>query len=143
MIRNKFLFYFLSFTWGLPITLLGCVTALLLLITGHKLQKWGYCYYFEVGNGWGGVSLGPIFVVNKQASRHTKNHESGHSHQNCAWGLLFPFVIAIPSCVRYWYREIRARKGNPCASSYYSVWFEKEASEIGTDFIHWYKNNTK
>ena len=70
MIRNKCLFYLLSFTWGLPLTLVGCVVAIVLLITGHKPKKWGYCYYFEIGKNWGGLELGPFFLVNKDASNH-------------------------------------------------------------------------
>lgn len=141
MIRNKFLFYLLSFTWGLPLTLVGCVVAIVLLITGHKPKKWGYCYYFEIGKNWGGLELGPFFLVNKDASNHIKNHEHGHAHQNCIWGILFPFVIAIPSATRYWYREWLVRSGRKKYSElphYDSVWYEGEATEIGTTFMYWY-----
>ena len=143
MIRNKFLFYFLSVTWGLPLTLLGCIVATFLLATGHKPQKWGYCYYFEVGKGWGGLELGPIFLVNKNASKYTKNHELGHGIQNCYFGLLMIFVISIPSAIRYWYREVKKKIGTPCTTNYYDIWFEKQASDLGKDFMNGYNNNTK
>lgn len=141
--RNKSVFYFLSFTWGLPMTLIGCVVAAILLAMGHKPKKWGYCYYFEVGSGWGGVNLGPIFVTSKNPTNNTKSHEVGHGIQNCWFGPLMPFVISIPSAMRYWYRAIKARVGTPIKTSYYSVWFESQASTLGKEFIKWYKNNTK
>ena len=143
MIRNKYLFYLVSFTWGLPLTLVGCIVATVLLITGHKPKKWGYCYYFEVGKGWGGLELGPFFLVNKNASERTKNHELGHGLQGCWFGPLMPFIVSIPSAIRYWYRELRAKTGKPCKTSYYSIWFEKQANELGDQFINWYNNNTK
>ena len=143
MIRNKFLFYFLSFVWGLPITIIGCFATILLLITGYKPQKWGYCWYFEVGESWGGVNLGPVFIVNKNASKYTKSHELGHSFHNCWFGPLMPLVVSIPSAIRYWYRIIRCKIGTPCKTRYDSVWFESAASSLGKDFMKWYENNTK
>lgn len=143
MIKNKFLFYFLSFTWGLPMTLIGCIVAAALIATGHKPKKWGYCYYFEVGKNWGGLELGPFFLANKNSSEHTRNHEHGHGHQNCIWGPLFPFVISIPSATRYWYFTIRRKIGKPCTTSYYGIWFEGQASSVGTQFMEWYNNSTK
>jgi hypothetical protein len=44
-------------------------------------------------------------LCDENAGEHTMAHECGHGLQNCIWGPLFPFVIAIPSAVRYWYRE--------------------------------------
>lgn len=145
IIYNKFLFYFLSFTWGLPMTLIGCLVAAVLLITGHKPKKWGWCWYFEVGENWGGVELGLFFLTNKNPSEHIKSHELGHSHQNCTFGFLMPFLICIPSATRYWYREYLVRSGKKKyfeLPDYDSVWFEGSATKLGTQFIDWY-NNTK
>lgn len=144
MIRNKFLFYLLSFTWGLPMTLLGCIVAMVLLVVGHKPKKYGYCWYFEVGESWGGLELGAIFLVGKYTSEHTKKHEHGHGIQNCWFGFLMPFVICIPSATRYWYREYLLRSGKRKYSElpdYDSIWFEGQASKLGYKFIEWY--NTK
>ena len=133
---NKFLFYLLSFTWGLPMTLIGLIVALVLMITGHKPKKHGYSLHFEVGNNWGGLSLGVVFLTDKTPSEHTKNHEVGHSIQNCYWGLLFPFVIAIPSAIRYWYRELKySRKGKFPPTKYDDFWVEGDATKRGTKFI--------
>ena len=135
---NKFLFYLLSFTWGLPMTLIGCMVSLVLLIAGYKPKKYGYTWYFEVGNNWGGLELGVMFLTNKTPSTHTKNHEVGHTLQNCYLGPLTPFVVSIPSAIRYWYREYLVRSGKKKWSElpdYDSIWFEGDASKRGTEFI--------
>lgn len=133
---SKLKFYLLSFTWGLPMTLIGCVVALALLITGHKPKKYGYCLHFEVGNNWGGLNLGIVFLTGKTPSIHTKMHEHGHGLQNCYFGLLMPFVICIPSAVRYWYRELKYyRKRKTPPTKYDDIWFEADATKRGTEFI--------
>ena len=104
---KKILFYILSFTWGSIMTAIGCLATLGLLIAGHKPKKWGYCWYFEVGKGWGGVNLGPVFLVSKGSSVHTKNHEHGHGIQNCCLGPLMPLVVCLPSAARYWLTNMR------------------------------------
>lgn len=146
IIRDKRLFYLLSFTWGLPMTLIGCVVAIVLLATRHKPKKWGYCYYFEIGDNWGGLELGPFFLTGKISSDHTKNHEHGHGFQNCFFGFLMPMIVSIPSAARYWYREWLVRSGRKKYSElpdYDAVWFEGSATKIGTEFMQWYNNNTK
>lgn len=143
IIRDKRSFYLLSFTWGLPMTLIGCIVAIILLATGHKPKKWGYCYYFEVGENWGGLELGPIFLTSRNPSEYTRNHEHGHAFQNCKFGFLMPFVVSIPSAIRYWYRRFKEKSGAPCTTGYYDIWFERQASDLGTEFMLWYKNNTK
>ena len=140
MIRNKFLFYLISFTWGLPLTLAGCIVGVALLVTGHKPQKWGHCYYFEVGNNWGGLEFGPIFLVNKNPSNYIRDHEAGHAIQNCWFGPLMPFIVCIPSAIRYWYRTMRNKMGKLCKTGYYDIWLEAQASKLGNDFIN---NTTK
>lgn len=146
MIRNKFLFYFLSLTWGCIMTTIGAIVALALIVTKHKPKKWGYCWYFEVGkNNWGGMELGPFFLCNKNPSEYIKNHEAGHGHQNCIFGPLMPFVICIPSAIRYWWREILVRSEKKKRSElppYSSIWFEYQADNFGLKFMEWY-NNTK
>lgn len=138
---SKRVFYILSFTWGLPMTLVGCLVAMVLLILGHKPKKWGYCYYFEVGEGWGGLELGMFFLCNKNPTEHIKNHETGHSLQNCVLGPLMPFAVCIPSAIRYWYRAIRQKIGKPCKTKYDDFWVEGSATRIGTEFMKRY--NTK
>lgn len=133
---NKFLFYLLAFTWGLPMTIIGLLVALVLVIAGFKPKKYGNCLHFEVGDRWGGVSLGIVFITSKNASEHTKMHEHGHAIQNCYWGVLFPFVIALPSLIRCWHRDIQyVNKGKPVPTPYDSIWFEGDASKRGYKFF--------
>lgn len=138
MMHNKSLFYALSFTWGLPLTLIGCVVSVILLIAGYKPHKWGYCYYFEVGENWGGLEFGSIFLTNKNPSEHIRSHELGHGIQNCYFGPLMIFIVCIPSVVRYWYRTIKNHCGVPCKTKYDDIWFEHQASVLGENFIKWY-----
>ena len=133
---SKLKFYLLSFTWGLPMTLIGLIIALILVIIGYKPKKYGYCLHFEVGENWGGINLGIVFITSKNASKHTKDHEHGHGLQNCYWGFLFPFVIGLPSLIRCWYLDIKYYSNNKIPpTSYDSAWFEGDATKRGTEFI--------
>ena len=134
MKMNKSLFYTLSFTWGIVMTAIGLLAAMGLSITGHKAKKYGWCWHFEVGKGWGGVNLGLVFITGAGASEHTKNHEHGHGLQNCIWGVLFPFVVAIPSAIRYHDRNRRARLGETL-EPYDAVWYEGDATKRGNEFM--------
>lgn len=119
-------------------TLFGALCALALLITGHRPQRFHYFVYFEVGTGWGGFEAGGFFFVNKNASLHIKQHESGHGLQNIMLGVLMPFIVSIPSCIRYWYREIVVKSGKKKYSDlpdYDSMWFEGWATRLGSKYF--------
>lgn len=131
-------FYFISFTWGIIMSLIGAIIALGLLITGHRPHRFHYFIYFEVGENWGGFECGCFFVTNKNPSLSMKQHESGHGLQNLMFGPLMPFIVSIPSAVRYWYREIVVRAGRKRYEdlpSYYSIWFEGQASKLGEKYF--------
>ena len=141
---KKWQFYLLSFTWGLPLTLIGCIVALVLLVAGYKPTRFGWCWYFEIGYGWGGLELGVFFVKCKCAGYRIKCHEHGHAFQNTLFGVFMPFVVSIPSAARYWYREYLHRvKGIKFSEmpDYDSVWFEGQATRIGKAFIERSKHN--
>lgn len=137
---KKHIFYILSFTWGLPITLVGCIIALALNMMGHKPNgKYGYCWVFKVGNNWGGASFGPIMITGQTVYKSVQKHEHGHAIQNCWFGPLMPFIVSIPSAIRYWYREFRyLRKGKTPPTAYDDAWFEGQASRVGAEFINKY-----
>lgn len=138
---KKSLFYLLSFTWGLPMTLIGIIVGVILTIAGKKSEKWGACRYFKVGKNWGGVDLGLIFITDETPSNYVKNHEHGHAIQNCYFGFLMPFIVCIPSVVRYWYRELKyCRKGLIPPTDYDDIWFEGQATKLGTDHIKRWEN---
>ena len=136
-------YWFWSLTWGCIMTTIGLLVAIVLLITKHKPQTFGPNVYFVVGKQWGGVNFGPIFVCSKNSMLHTKCHEAGHGLQNLIWGPLMPFVIAIPSAIRYWYIEYIYRtnidKYNTLPA-YDSIWFEGQATRWGEKtFYNLYK----
>ena len=136
--KNKYLFYILSWTWGLPMTLTGAIVALVLMMFGYKPKKYGYCYYFEIGKYWGGIELGMFFLTEKNAPEYIKIHELGHSINNTWFGPFMPILVSIPSMIRYHYRHMREKIGKPCKTDYYDIWFERIANECGEKFI----NNT-
>ena len=133
---KKILYWIVSLTWGGLMTFIGLIVALVLLATGHKPYRFGYTFYFKVGKSWGGLELGGLFITDSNPSLHTLCHEHGHGLQNLWWGPLFPFVIGIPSAIRYWYREIKYyRKGKVPPTTYDSIWFEGQASELGEKYF--------
>lgn len=131
---NQTLFYILSWTWGFPLSFVGFCAAGILKKRGYKPRRHGWCHYYECGRGWGGVNFGPIFITSIGASEHTKNHEHGHALQNCIWGPLMPFVISIPSAIRYWTRIFQQKKGKKL-EPYDAVWFEGQATKWGDAFM--------
>lgn len=132
LVNNKKLFFTLQFTWGLLMNIIGLlVFAVLIIFCKKKPKKFGDGYYIAVGDNWGGLELGIFFLIDNSESASTKYHEAGHGIQNAIWGPLFIFVIWIPSATRYWYRELKSRKGIKPTTSYYSIWFERQASEWG------------
>ena len=100
------LYWFVSLTWGLLMSTYGLLCAFALLISGHKPKIFHYSVYFEAGSGWGGFEAGCFFIVNKNPSLSLKQHEHGHGIQNLMLGPLFPFLVGIPSALRYWLREM-------------------------------------
>ena len=93
---------------------------------------------FYTGEGWGGLSLGMFSFVCKDAPERTKNHEFGHSIQNCIYGPAFITKVFIPSCKRYWKFRLAAKKGEPLTENYDDAWFEAEATKLGTEaFESW------
>ncbi len=129
-------FYLRSFTWGLPVNLGGAVMALGMLATGHKPKRFGNCVHFEAGRNWGGGSLGVFLFTCTNASQRLKEHEHGHSIQNCFYGPLMPFVVNLPSSARYWYRRaVHAVRPEKRLPPYDSIWFEGEATRLGHAFF--------
>lgn len=126
-------YYLLSFTWGSIMSIIGVMIAAALLCCGYPCYRNIYGWYFMIGRGWGGISLGPIALVARDCnSEHTLNHEFGHSIQNCYFG---PFMICIglASAIRYWYREFLKKYKIPL-KPYDSIWFEGQATKIGKEY---------
>jgi len=131
------IYLLLCFTWGLPMTLIGCCAALVLLFSGKKPQKWRGGIYFSVGKGWGGISLGPVVLTSSPTERMLL-HEFGHSVQNCILGPFFPLIVGIPSFTRYWYRDLAVKLGLKKKSDlpgYHDIWFEAQADRFGDKYF--------
>lgn len=125
-----------SLTWGCVMTTFGIVVALVLLLAGCRPYVFHGFLCFEVGEHWGGFEGGPVFVVQKNAPYSLKSHEAGHGLQNLLLGPLMPFLVSIPSAVRYWYRVFRRRKGGgETLPPYDSIWFEGWATGWGMRFF--------
>lgn len=133
---NNVVFYALSFTWGAIMSLIGLVAVLVLWIKGYKPQLFHNRIYVEVGHNWGGVSLGCFILVCKEVDYNLLAHEAGHGIQNAIFGPLFPFVIAIPSAIRYWYRYFKYDRQNKKApTAYDAIWFEGWATDLGRKYF--------
>ena len=136
---SNWLFYLIQFTWGLPMNILGLYMALAMLIKGAKHYRYGNGVAFELpGINWG-VSMGIFMIVPHDSMEQDPSmvwHEYGHTLQNLYFGFLMPFVIFIPSAVRFWLRRWEG-KG---AEGYLDIWFERSASDSG-EFFDKYANN--
>ncbi|EOZ2853465.1 hypothetical protein ACQQ4G_003151 [Listeria monocytogenes] len=133
---KKVLFWVASFTWGLPLTLFGSLVAIILLIAGYKPKRFHWFIYFEVGEDWGGFEGGMFIITCKNPHKTLLQHEAGHGIQNIMFGFLMPFIVSIPSAIRYWYRTISYdNKGLKPKTDYYDIWFEKQANELGQKYF--------
>ena len=137
---SKKAFYLLSVTWGLLLTLAGAIVIGCIKLYGKfthqefKLKKHGYCYYLAIGENWGGLEFGMFFLTDKRESISIKWHEHGHGIQNCYFGPFMPFVITIPSAIRYHWRNHQQSKGITLTNNYDDIWFEKSATELGRKY---------
>ncbi len=135
MMKKRIIFYLLSWSWGLPMTLCGALIIGILRLCGHRLHRFGACRYMEIGENWGGVELGMFFLKDKTPSAHICLHEAGHSVQNILFGPLMPFLVSIPSAVRYHIRRIAVRRGHSPRRHYEAIWFERQATAWGMKFF--------
>ncbi len=129
-------YYLRSFTWGLPVNLGGVMVAAVLLATGHKPERFGNCVNFTVGKNWGGGSAGIFMFTCENADTRLKEHEQGHSIQNCFYGPLMP-LVNLQSTTRYLYRAgIKKLHPGKRLPPYDSAWYEGEATELGKAFMN-------
>ena len=97
---KRTLFYVVSFTWGILMSLIGLLV-IAVLSPFKKPEVYHGRIYVRIGKNWGGVNLGCFFICFENAPEQTLAHECGHGLQNCVWGPLMPFVITLPSMTRY------------------------------------------
>lgn len=143
------LYWIGQLTWGIVMSLIGLITALICIIfLKGKVHKNGFTFIVEVGGNWGGLNLGCVSLCGGYTTvcpdenwfQHTRRHEFGHSLQNLIFGPLFPFIVAIPSAIRYHYQNYRSSKGLP-NKEYDAIWFEGTATKWGIKTINKIENN--
>ena len=125
-------------TWGIIMTAIGGVVAMVLILSGKRPFKYGGCYFFRVGKKpWGGLNLGLVSLISPHATGVTMRHEFGHSIQNAMLGPLAIFLVYIPSFLRYHWFNLR-RKLGLINGNYYAAWYEHDATELGEKYIKMY-----
>lgn len=127
LIKHRWLYWLLNFTWGILTTFCGLLISLVMLCIGKKPERWCSIWYFEIFKSWGGMEMGTMFLRDTTSSDSINIHEYGHTFQNAILGPLFIFIVAIPSAVRYWYRKLSKKT----QSAYDAIWFEGSATKIG------------
>lgn len=125
--KHKWLYYILSYTWGVLLSLIGLLASLLMIAISKQAIPFKGIWYFKVRSSWGGISLGSCFIRDTTSYDSVNYHELGHTYQNAILGPFFIILIGIPSMIRYWYREF-SKKIQP---AYDAIWFEGSATEIG------------
>lgn len=105
----KILYYIIQWTWGIIMNLIGAVACLVCAIRKCPIQKYRNGVEIIVNNNFGGLELGMFFIRGKNCPG-VAPHEYGHGIQHLWWGPLFPFVIGLPSALRYWIREFKTPK---------------------------------
>lgn len=140
IIKHRLLYYLLNFTWGILLTTIGIFVALFMLITLHRPHNYNGALMFITKKPTNyGFSIGLTIVVG-QDDNNLESHELGHTYQNAILGLLMPFLVSIPSVIRYWVREIQYKNGKNL-KPYDSIWFEANATKIGKIILNGEKQN--
>lgn len=121
---SKSRFYKLSFTWGLPLSLIGVIVCGVLMLAGYRPKRYGHCYYIAIGKPWGGLEFGWFFLVDKRETEELLCHELGHGYQNTKYGPAM-LILWVISAARYWVKRYGAN------IDYYAWRHESEATEIG------------
>ena len=135
-ITNKALFYLLNFTWGLPLNIGGLLVCFIMLLTGHKMYRFGPCFCFERGENWGGMTWGFVIVTCRGAGERLLTHELGHAMQNCRFGPFMPLLVGLPSSLRYHFRKLQKKvTGKEPKTPYDSIWFEAQATKLGQEYL--------
>ena len=127
----RFLFYFVQWTWGLPVNLIGLIVYLCLYKKcRHEKYKNAYISYIPWNQG--GLSMGQfIFMAedrNDGWTNNTKIHEYGHTIQCLLLGPLYWIVIGAPSAIWCNCFATYRKKHNV---SYYKLYCESWANRWG------------
>lgn len=147
---KKFLYaalmWVVRLTWGLLDTLIGLLVFLCYAVwRARKIGIVANTIVVEVKHkpndtGWG--LAGGIFIFSNTDSIWDRNyffcHEWGHCWpQTLVFGPLHPFVVILPSVIRFWWRQLQYRRNNYDLPDYDSIWFEGTATRWGVKWFEW------
>lgn len=140
---GRFLFYFVQFTWGLPVNLISGIIYLILK-NKFRTERFENAFITYIPGNWGGLSLGLfIFIADgreKEWTDNTRIHEYGHTIQCLLLGPLYWIVVALPSAV--WCNFFAGyRKRNNV--SYYKLYCESWANAWGQKWSGLKQHNIK
>ena len=130
------MYTFWQWTWGIIQTAAGAILYLLNRRAPH-FKFHGACV--TVWNSVHSVSLGKFIFISRNTgidrayARYLLKHEYGHTIQSLILGPLYLPLIGLPSIIWNrlpYFRNRRYRTGQ----SYYSVIFERTASNLGERF---------
>lgn len=123
------MFYVIQWTWGLFENLIGLVAFVVFVDKPH--YKNGKSVATILPYHLGNFSLGMFVFVEENSSAYIMKHELGHCYQNCIFGILKPFLVSIPSVIRYWLFGGK----DMTKEQYEKAWFERQATKLGTKFF--------
>ena len=141
--KHKKLYYILTWTWGILMSLVGGVVSLYLSMKGRIKDTYYWIGAYKVGKNeyWGGCSLGCIYLRDFGTSSDSLNyHEFGHTMQNTLFGPFALFLCFIPSMFRYLKFRSNDKKGIP-NKPYSNIWFEASATECGKYLVEYLEEN--
>lgn len=131
------IFYILSFTWGILLSIIGLIMMIPFLLTRKTKVEFGRLYGIfpkMFGSSWGFAIGCFFFLAHDSGGELFASHECGHTVQNIMFGPLMPFLVSIPSAIRFWYRNHAMKRGKDL-KPYYDIWFEEQATNIGEDMM--------
>lgn len=141
LVKHTWLYYLLAFTWGIILTTIGLLISAVFGIAkifdkSIEFKKYYLSYGIDCGpKYWGGMSMGIMFCRDHGSSIESINpHEFGHTFQYCILGPFAPFLVNIPSGIRYWAMTFWPKKN---WKPYDAMWFEDAATQCG-DYAIWY-----
>jgi hypothetical protein len=129
---TKAMYYVIQWTWGILMNIVGLGAFIIALFKHWEIDMYRNAVRITTNDpSYGGVSLGMFFVVGTK-SDSLSQHEYGHTIQNLEWGILFPFVIGLPSLIRCAYLNKKYYDKNLKAPvEYDDAWFEGQATTYG------------
>lgn len=119
----------LGYTWEILQTIVGLIVWGVNLKRVESVSHMGWAVVVRLNGIMWGVSLGRIIIVSDRSTEKTVMHELGHSKQSLMLGVLYLFIVGIPSGLRSlkFRRKTKDKKGR----GYYEAFPENWADKLG------------